>query len=76
MYYFAYRPPNQCKTDFFDEISSPLNKMINKYENALLAGDLTVVLLDSNKHHTNHLPDLTDSFNVTNLVVISPKKDL
>ena len=47
---FAYRSLNQYKTDFFDEICSSFNKMINKYESVLLAGDL----FDSNKHHINH----------------------
>ena len=40
---FAYRPPNTNKDDFFSEISISLNKIISKYENIVLAGDLTQI---------------------------------
>ena len=49
----------------FNDISASLNKKINKYKNVLLAGDLNVDPLYS---LTNHLFDLIDSFNSTNLV--------
>ena len=38
------------------------------YENKLLAGDLNVDLRYSKKHHSVHLLNLIDSFNLTNLV--------
>ena len=37
---FAYRPPKQNKTLFFEEISSSLSHIVNKYDNYIIAGDL------------------------------------
>ena len=39
---FAYRRPNTNKTMFFDEIYITLNKILGKYDNILLAGDLNI----------------------------------
>ena len=37
---FGYRPPDANKTMLFNEINITLNKIIGKYDNILLAGDL------------------------------------
>ena len=65
---FAYRPPNTDKEEFFDEISVSLNKILGKYDNIILAGDLNIDELrpcsDSSK---NHLSDMKDIFGLTNI---------
>ena len=66
---FAYRPPNTDKEEFFDEISISLNKILGKYDNIILAGDLNIDQLrpcsDSSK---NHLCDMKYIFSLTNLI--------
>ena len=66
---FAYRPPSTDKEEFFDEISVSLNKILGKYDNIILAGDLNIDELrpcsDSSK---NHLSDIKDIFGLTNLI--------
>ena len=66
---FAYRPPNTDKEEFFDEISVSLNKILGKYDNIILAGDLNIdesrPCSDSSK---NHLSDMKDIFGLTNLI--------
>ena len=65
---FAYRPPNTDKEEFFDEISVNLNRILGKYHNIILAGDLNIDELrpcsDSSK---NHLSDMKDIFGLTNI---------
>ena len=39
---FAYRPPDTNKSMFFNEIYITLNKIIGKYDNSLLAGELNI----------------------------------
>ena len=39
---FTYRLPNTDKEEFFDEISVSLNKILSKYDNIILAGDLNI----------------------------------
>ena len=41
---FDYRPLDTNKTMFFNEIDINLNKILDKYDNILLAGDLNVDL--------------------------------
>ena len=43
---FGYRPPNLEKKSFFEEISNSLFRIVNKYENFVLSGDLNINLLD------------------------------
>ena len=66
---FAYRPPNTDKEEVFDEISVSLNKILGKYDNVILASDLSIDELrscsDSSK---NHLSDMKDIFGLTNLI--------
>ena len=67
--FFSYRPPNTDKEEFFDEISVNLNRILGKYHNIILAGDLNIDELrpcsDSSK---NHLPNMKDIFGLTNLI--------
>ena len=60
--FFAYRPPNTNKDDFFSEISISLNKIIGKYEKIVLAGDLNIDDLerysDSSQNHWSHMRDV------------------
>ena len=66
---FAYPPPNTNKDDFFFEISISLNKIIGKYENIVLAGDLNIDDLKSySESSQNHLSDMKDVFSLTNLI--------
>ena len=66
---FAYRPPNTNKDDVFSEISISLNKIIDKYDNIVLAGDLNIDNLKSySESSENHLPDMKDAFSLTNLI--------
>ena len=66
---FAYRPPNTNKDDFFSEISISLNKIIDKYDNIVLAGDLNIDDLKSySESSQNHLSDMKDVFSLTNLI--------
>ena len=66
---FAYRPPSTVKEELFDEILVSLNKILGKYDNIILAGDLNIDELrpcsDSSK---NHLPDMKDTFGPRNLI--------
>ena len=66
---FAYRPPNTNKHDFFSEISISLNKMIGKYDNIVLAGDLNIDdSISLSESSQNHLSDMKDVFSLTNLI--------
>ena len=65
---FAYRPPRYDRKLFFDEIIKCLSKGINKYDNISLIGDLNIDLLDPSKDIGNYLSDLSDTFNLTNIV--------
>ena len=57
----------QNKDDFFREIYFSLSKIMNKYKNVPLAGDVNIGLLNNSNDQTSHLPDLRDTFNFTNL---------
>ena len=65
---FAYRPPKFNKTDFFNEITNSLSKIISNYDNVVLAGDLNIGLLDPSADTGNHLSDLIDIFDLNNMV--------
>ena len=65
---FAYQPPDTNKTIFFNEIYITLNKILSKYNNILLAGDLNIDDLKTGSDSSNHLSDAKDVFNLTNLV--------
>ena len=43
---FAYRPPSTVKEELFDEILVSLNKILGKYDNIILAGDLNMMSYD------------------------------
>ena len=45
-----------------------LNKIIGKYDNILLAGDLNIDELETGSDSSNHLSDAKDVVNLTNLV--------
>ena len=57
------------KKNFFDEISVNLNKILGKYNNIILAGDLNIDELrpcsDSSK---SHFSDMKDIFSLENLI--------
>ena len=56
---FAHRPPIKSKLTSFNEVSSTLNKVVNKYDNILVAVDLNIDFCNS-KMDTNN--DLSDFF--------------
>ena len=45
-----------------------LNKILGKYDNILLAGDLNIEGIKTGSVSSNHLSDVKDVFNLTNLV--------
>ena len=53
---------------FFNEIYIILNKILGKYDNILLAGDLNVDEFKTGPDSSNHLSDAKDIFNLTNLM--------
>ena len=63
-----FLPLKQSRDEFFREISASLNKIINEYENVLLAGDVNIGLLNNSNDQTNNFSDLSDTFNLTKLV--------
>ena len=65
---FAYRPPSTNKEKFLEEIFTSLNKMLGNYDNIVLAGDLNIDELNSCSDSSNHLPDMKDVFNLSNLI--------
>ena len=65
---FAYRPPSINKDKFFEEIFTSLNKMLGNYDNIVQAGDLNIDELNSCSDSSNHLSDMKDVFNLSNLI--------
>ena len=65
---FAYRPPKQNKVLFFEELSKCLSRIVNKYDNYFVAGDLNINMLDPKCDGNNYFSDLNDTYNLTNLV--------
>ena len=66
---FAYHPPSTDKEVFFDKISVSLNKILSKYDNITLAGDLNIdELRPSSNSSKNYLPNIKDIFGLTNLI--------
>ena len=68
---FTYRPPKYDKKVFFQELSKTISQAINKYENILVAGDLNIDVSGSTGLNEIHFSELTDTFNLTNLVKTS-----
>ena len=66
--FFAYRPPDTNKTMLFNEIYITQNKILNKYDNILLVGDLNIDELKTGSDSSNHLSDAKTVFNLTNLI--------
>ena len=65
---FAYRSLDANKIMFFNEIYITMNKILGKYGNILLAGDLNIDQLKTGSDSSNHLSDANVVFNLTNLV--------
>ena len=53
---------------FFNETHITLNKILGKHDNILLAGDLNIEVIKTGSVSSNHLSDVKDVFNLTNLV--------
>ena len=65
---YAYRSPNKInKKVFFDELNETLNKVVNKYDNIFIAGDLNVDTGDKSKDANNYLCDCMNTFSLNNL---------
>ena len=60
-------PPDTNKSTFFNEIYVTLNKILGKYDNILLLGDLNIDELKTGSDSSNHLSNVKDVFNLTNL---------
>ena len=67
---FAYRPPyNNDKAIFFMELNKSLCIITRKYENILIIVDLNINFDNLRKGDIySHLPDLCDTFSLSNLV--------
>ena len=61
-------PQTQINLTFFNEIYVTLNKILGKYDNIFLPGDLNIDELKTGSDSSNHLCDATGVFNLTNLV--------
>ena len=58
-------------TPGFPIVLGTLNKVLSKYDNLLIAGDLNVNTLRPTSGSSNHLSELNDTFSLTNLVTDS-----
>ena len=74
---FLYQLPDTNKTMFFNEIYITLNKILGKYDNILLAGDLNINELKSGSDSSNQLSDPKESSTLQtwlrNLLVLNCK---
>ena len=60
---FPYRlPKNDNKVMFFNELDLSLNQCVNKYDNIIVMGDLTIGISDKRKGNNNFVSDLCDTF--------------
>ena len=71
---FTYRPPKYDKKVFFQELSKTIRQAINKYDNILVAGDLNIDVSGSKGLNDIHFSELTDTFNLANLVKTSTSR--
>ena len=68
---YAYRSPNKInKKVFFDELNETLNKVVNKYDNIFIAGDLNIDTGDKSKDANNYLCDCMNTFSLNNLIKV------
>ena len=58
----------QNKTLFFEEISSSLSHIVNKYDNHIIAGDPNINILDPKCDENSHFSGLKDTYNLSNLL--------
>ena len=71
---FAYRLPNTDKEEFFDEISVSPNKILSKYDNIILASDLSIDELRLSSDLSRKIllcpsrTDVKDTFSQRNLI--------
>ena len=66
---FTHRPPqNDNKVMFFNELNLSLNQCVNKYDNIIVMGDLTIGISDKRKDNNNFLSDLCDTFSLQNII--------
>ena len=65
---FALRPQGTNKTVFFNEICITLKKILSKYDNILLAGDINIDEPKFGSNSSNHLSGAKDVSNLTNSV--------
>ena len=60
---FVYRPPIKSnKLTFFNEVSNTLNKAVNKYDNILVTGDLSIDFSNCKMDKNNYLSVFIDTF--------------
>ena len=68
MVHYIHLQATQCdKKVFFQELSKTISQAIKEYDNILVAGDLNVDVSGSKGLNENHLSELIDTFNLTNL---------
>ena len=63
---FAYRAPD-INNVFFNEMYITLDRILGNYDNILLAGELNIDELKTGSDSSNHLSNVKDVFNLTNL---------
>ena len=66
--FFVYRSSQNNKVSFVNEISITLNLITNQYKNFIIMGDLNIDTDDKTKDTCNYLPDLCDTFSLTNII--------
>ena len=65
----VYRSPSSSKTDtFFAELTIPLSKTVNKFDNLIVMGDFNIDITKEYFSGFCKLEELCDAFNLTNLI--------
>ena len=59
--YLHIGPQNKIRLYFFEEISSSLSHIVNKYDNHMIAGDLNINMLGPKCDENSHFSDLKDT---------------
>ena len=66
---FADKPPqNGNKVIFFNELNLSLNQCVNKYDNIIVMGDLSIEISDKIKDNNNFRPNHFHTFSLQNII--------
>ena len=68
VFYIHLQVTQYDKKVFFKELSKTISQAINKYDNSLVPGDLIIDVSGSKGLNDNHLSEIINTLNLTNLV--------